>query len=498
MIPLKETHVHIGDYVIVKEIGQGMLGNIYLGMHRFLKKHYIVKIFSKQYIKDPAFLSRFEKEISRLSVLDHPNILKMHSASFDEENYFIVSEISLGTSVEIFDIKSLLQRKKHLSEMEILSIVKQVASALDYAHKINIDDEPLAHRALKLTNILLANSPQGIEVKISDFGLSRIGGIEEILTQVNETVWKTKILKENPSTFHDSFLQYYAFLAPEQKGEIETTYDQDVKGDIYAFGILLYYLLTGFFPEGYFPMPSELQSDLHFAWDSLIQQCLQFDPEKRPFFLTPLLNEIFKKEKNISRPLIKPQEIARPAYESDPAAVFNIDKTVAIYTPERSEIIELKPLLSEMIVIEGGTFLRGSNHGGRDEMSRHAIHLSSFAIDVHPITNEQFARFLETMGGEKDAQNNDIIRLRDSRIKRAGRNLIIESGYAKHPVVGVTWYGARAYAKWVGKRLPTEAEWEIAACGGLESAQYPTGEDIERSQANYFNSDTTEIGRAHV
>jgi formylglycine-generating enzyme required for sulfatase activity len=146
-----------------------------------------------------------------------------------------------------------------------------------------------------------------------------------------------------------------------------------------------------------------------------------------------------------------------------------------------------------MVIIPAGSYFRGSNQGTRDEMPRHAIHLSSFAIDVHPVTNEQFVRFLEAMGGEKDVNNSDIIRLRESRIKRSGGNLNIESGYARHPVVGVTWYGAVAYTKWVGKRLPTEAEWEIAAFGGREDFLYPTGLNIERSEANFFSSDTTPV-----
>jgi len=96
------------------------------------------------------------------------------------------------------------------------------------------------------------------------------------------------------------------------------------------------------------------------------------------------------------------------------------------------------------------------------------------------------------MGGEKDKNNNDIIRLKDSRIKKFTGNCAIESGYSKHPVVGVTWYGALAYAKWIGKRLPSEAEWEIASRGGLECI-YPTGSNIDHTQANFFNTDTTTV-----
>ena len=140
-----------------------------------------------------------------------------------------------------------------------------------------------------------------------------------------------------------------------------------------------------------------------------------------------------------------------------------------------------------------GEYARGSADGSRDERPEHTVYIPSFAIDVHPVTNEQFVRFLEAMNGEKDVNNNDIIRLRESRIKRVAGKISIEAGYGKHPVVGVSWYGAVAYAKWVGKRLPTEAEWEIAARGGLSGMLYPSGETIDRSQANFFSADTVKV-----
>jgi formylglycine-generating enzyme required for sulfatase activity len=193
------------------------------------------------------------------------------------------------------------------------------------------------------------------------------------------------------------------------------------------------------------------------------------------------------------KPVLKPGEIQRPEYEADPGAIFKMETVVAPYQPVVEEKKEIDPLHTEMVIIPGGGYERGSNKGGRDEMPRHQISLDAFAIDIHPVTNEQFVQFLEAMGGEKDHNNNDIIRLRESRIKRHTGKLSIESGYARHPVVGVTYYGAVAYAKWIGKRLPTEVEWEIAACAGIEEFIYPTGKDIDRTQANFFSSDTTPV-----
>jgi len=146
-----------------------------------------------------------------------------------------------------------------------------------------------------------------------------------------------------------------------------------------------------------------------------------------------------------------------------------------------------------MVVVPGGEYVRGANDGNRDEGPAHPVQLESYAIDLHPVTNEQFVRYLEYMGGEKDQQYHDIIRLKESRINRSAGRLSIESGYAKHPVVGVTWYGAMGYARWVGKRLPLEAEWEVAARGGLEGLPFPTGQSIEKTQANFFSSDTTAV-----
>ena len=109
------------------------------------------------------------------------------------------------------------------------------------------------------------------------------------------------------------------------------------------------------------------------------------------------------------KPIIKPQEIDRPKYEPDPGSIFQKELNVSFYQPKKIEVLEVEPLLTEMVIIRGGTFARGSNEGGRDEMPRHKVNISNFAMDIHPVTNEQFLRFLTAMGGEKDKNKHILL-----------------------------------------------------------------------------------------
>jgi formylglycine-generating enzyme required for sulfatase activity len=520
----------LGDYQIIKKIGQGSLGSVYLAEHRFMKRPFALKLFPEELSSDRTFIQRFEEEVDVLASLDHPNIVKIHNISFDQGNYFLVTDCIVDEFAETTNLgQYLASRDKKIDEEEIFRMLYQVADALDYAHNKKIKQKGIVHRGLKLNNILVGKGKNGPELYLSDYGLTRIVGTGAVLTRTYKTVaeslgippqvlQKTGQDKYPPlgpdngklTPLHLSFLQNYSFLAPEQK-RLDHQAPVDITTDVYSFGILAYYMLTKEFPEGIFMMPSECAERYQWNWDSLIISCLQCNPEKRPEHLVPMLESIklasSPSETSLAFVPEMPQELPqgplkpklsipsleRPNVDMDPSSVFQIDTAVKSYIPETKDTSNIQPIQTDMAVIEGGSFYRGSMDGSRDEMPRHIVHLSSFAIDIHPVTNEQFVRFLDVMGGEKDMNHNDIIRLRDSRIKRSGGKLSIESGYSKHPVVGVTWYGAIAYAKWVGKRLPTEAEWEIAARGGEENAFFPTGDDIEKSQANFFSSDTIAV-----
>lgn len=124
-----------------------------------------------------------------------------------------------------------------------------------------------------------------------------------------------------------------------------------------------------------------------------------------------------------------------------------------------------------MTRIPGGTIQMGSMEGDKDERPVHAVVIAEFWMDSHEVTNEEFARFLKITGYPVQGVWYELYK----------------PGREQYPVVNVTWYDAMAYARWAGKRLPTEAEWEYAARGGQKEWLYPWGSEINKKIANFDN-----------
>lgn len=144
------------------------------------------------------------------------------------------------------------------------------------------------------------------------------------------------------------------------------------------------------------------------------------------------------------------------------------------------------PSPTDMILIPAGWFEMGSNDGGSAEKPMHRVYIDAFYIDYYEVTNEQFCRFLNEKGNQEENGGKWLnIDSEDCLIEYSDGKYCPKSDYTNHPVLGISWYGARAYAKWAGKRLPTEAEWEKAARGGLVGKKRPWGDLISHDDANY-------------
>lgn len=144
---------------------------------------------------------------------------------------------------------------------------------------------------------------------------------------------------------------------------------------------------------------------------------------------------------------------------------------------------------AEMVLIPAGEFSMGPNY----EMPAHTVYLDAYYIDKYEVTNAQYATFLNEYGKNEDAAGHKLLAIdgSDCLIEKVGGTYQPKSGYENHPVIQVSWYGAGAYAQFYGKRLPTEAQWEKAARGGLVGKEYPWGDsNPDGSNANFADKNT--------
>ena len=150
-----------------------------------------------------------------------------------------------------------------------------------------------------------------------------------------------------------------------------------------------------------------------------------------------------------------------------------------------------------MVLIPAGAFKMGSDAAEAlpREQPVHTVHVDAFYMDKYEVTNLDYKRFV--LANPQWQKSRIPASLHNGNYLKhwAGNNY--PSGKQNHPVTYVSWYAAVAYAKWAGKRLPTEAEWEKAARGGKVGLKYPWGNTISSARANYGSNvgDTTVVGK---
>ncbi|OMJ94574.1 hypothetical protein SteCoe_2219 [Stentor coeruleus] len=201
----------IGDYTLLKSIGEGTFGKVKLGVHQLTNEKVAIKILEKKRIVDVADVERVSREIHILKLIRHPNIIQLYEILETPTRLYLIMEYS--SSGELFDY---IVERTRLKEMEACIFFQQIIAGIDYIHKLNV-----VHRDLKPENLLLDHNKK---IKIVDFGLSNTYKPGELL----QTACGSP-----------------CYAAPEM---IAGKKYEGIKVDIWSSGVILFAMVCGYLP----------------------------------------------------------------------------------------------------------------------------------------------------------------------------------------------------------------------------------------------------------
>lgn len=454
-----ELPARIGKYELQEFLGGGM-SHVYRAVDTLIGRTVAVKILTEAGCQDTQVKQRFLAEARMAGSLSHDNVLGIYDfGEDDQQRPFMVMEFLRGE-----DLRHAL-RNGHCGELrDKLKIAVQVARALEYVHS-----QKIVHRDLKPDNIHI--NAAGV-VKLIDFGIAKTEGLQ--MTQAGFVLGTP------------------FYMAPEQvTGENITE-----QVDVYAFGVLLFEVLTGKKPvmaeavERIFYSilnePLKLEP-LHEACVpqsicDLIARCTAKNPAERPQGFTPVIAELERviAEGDAPTMMIPPASptaatvvlpappAGRPAWVLPAVLVVILALAAGIYFalqpgakpgPKTPEVAALAPTLSlpagDMVLVPAGDF----KFGEKQEL----VSLPAFYIDKTEVSNAAYGEFC----------------------KQTGHALPRDFAADKpdYPVVNVSILDAQAFVKWAQKRLPTAREWEKAA-RGVDGRAFPWGNQPELARAN--------------
>jgi len=278
-----------GKYKIMQKVGQGAMGAVYKALHMHFQEMRALKVISAKLSSDKTFVKRFEQEAILARRLQHPNAVRVDDIDETEDGQpFIVMEYIEGRS-----LRKVIAAEGPMAPRRASSIIRQVASALDAAHRLRI-----VHRDIKPENIVLIHSQTQDLAKVLDFGIAKLK--EGISGTTATSVTDTGMVVGTPP-----------YMSPEQ-AMASPGNELDGRSDIYSLGVVMYQMLTDDLPiKGDTPLqivlghiqtpPIPIEETRAGArvprpLADLVMRCLEKDPNDRPLDGQSIIVELEKWE----------------------------------------------------------------------------------------------------------------------------------------------------------------------------------------------------------
>ncbi len=220
--PADGARISIGVYTGLRLLGRGGMGEIYVGQHPTLDRTVAIKVLGRGTHDDEERRQRFLREARTIGQLKHPNIVTLHDFGEQDGQVYMVMEYIHGQS-----LSAILKERGRLPLSEALPLLRDVASALDYAHALGV-----IHRDIKPSNVMVepitvTGDGRTVRAVLMDFGVAKLAAVGTRLTQTGMMV---------------GTLDY---IAPEQ---IQGAAEVDARADVYSLGVMAYQMLTGEMP----------------------------------------------------------------------------------------------------------------------------------------------------------------------------------------------------------------------------------------------------------